>query len=81
MDRDPLALDAETMRRLGYETVDMLGDRLTDASVPALRRATPSEMRERRSGPQRRGPHELGEILEQLQRDVLPYMGRSDHPG
>ena len=69
------------MRRLGYRTVDMLVDRLTDASIPALRRATPAEMRERLSAPQPRGPHELDEILAQLERDVLPFMGRSDHPG
>ena len=81
MERDPLRLDAETMRRLGYRTVDMLVDRLTDDSVPALRRASPAEMRERLSGPQPRGPHELDEILAQLERDVLPFMGRSDHPG
>ena len=81
MDRDPLALDAETMRRLGYRTVDMLVDRLTDDSIPALRRATPAEMRERLSGPQPRGPNELEEILSGLERDVLPFMGRSDHPG
>ena len=78
---DPLSLDAETMRRLGHQTVDALVDRLVDAGVPALRRATPAEMRERLAGPQPRRPHELGEILEQLERDVLPYMGRSDHPG
>lgn len=78
---DPISLDAETMRRLGHQTVDALVDWLTDADVPALRRATPAEMRERLAGPQPRGPHELGEILEQLERDVLPYMGRSDHPG
>ena len=59
MDRDPLALDAETMRRLGYRTVDMLVDRLTDASIPALRRATPAEMRARLSEPQPRGPRDL----------------------
>src|ERR1044071_2527855 len=81
MERDPLKLDAETMRRLGYRTVDMLVERLTDESVPALRRAAPAEMRERLSGPQPRGPHDLDEILAQLERDVLPFMGRSDHPG
>ncbi len=27
MDHDPLALDAETMRRIGYQTVDWLVDR------------------------------------------------------
>ena len=81
MDRDPLALDAETMRALGYRTVDMLVERLTDDSIPALRRATPGEMRERLSGPQPRGPHPFDELLAQLERDVLPFMGRSDHPG
>src|SRR4051812_23691174 len=69
------------MRQLGHQTVDALVDRLIDAGAPALRRATPAEMRDRLSGPQPRGPHELDEILEQLERDVLPYMGRSDHPG
>jgi aromatic-L-amino-acid/L-tryptophan decarboxylase len=78
---DPLSLDAETMRRLGYQTVDALVARLVDTRAPALRRATPAEMRERLVGPQPRGPHELTEILEQLERDVLPYMGRADHPG
>src|SRR4051794_20244545 len=78
---DPLALDAETMRELGYRTVDALVTRLTDDSVPALTRATPAEMRARLSGPQPRGPQTFDEILEQLERDVLPFMGRSDHPG
>ena len=44
MTDDPLALDAETMRKLGYRAVDMLVDRLTDPSIPPLRRATPQEM-------------------------------------
>src|SRR3954451_7786694 len=69
------------MRRLGYRTVDALVDRLVDDSIPALRRATPPEMRERPGGPQPRGPQPFDEILEQLERDVLPFMGRSDHPG
>ena len=69
------------MRRLGYQTVDALIERLVDESVPALRRATPAEMRERLSGPQPRSAQPLEEIIAQLQHDVLPYMGRSDHPG
>ena len=48
---DPLGVDAEAMRALGYRTVDMLVARLTDPSVPPLRRATPAEMRARLSGP------------------------------
>ena len=36
---DPLGLDPETMRRLGYRTVDMLVDRLSAvAEVPVFRR-------------------------------------------
>ena len=35
----PLGLDPETMRRLGYRTVDMLVDRLSAvAEVPVFRR-------------------------------------------
>ena len=37
---DPLGMDAEAMRALGYRTVDMLVARLTDPEIPALRRAT-----------------------------------------
>ena len=51
MTDDPLALDAETMRRLGYRAVDMLVDRLTDPTIPPLRRATPQEMAKRLNGP------------------------------
>ena len=37
---DPLGLDPETMRRLGYQTVDMLVDRLSAvAEGPVIRRA------------------------------------------
>jgi len=78
---DPLSLDRETMRRLGYQTVDMLVARLSDTSIPALGRATPAEMRARLEAPEPTTPTELEEILEQLERDVLPFMGRGDHPG
>ena len=35
-----LALDRETMRELGYRTVDMLVERLGDGDVPPLRRGS-----------------------------------------
>ena len=78
---DALSIDPETMRRLGYRTVDALVERLSTPGGPALQRATPTEMSARLAGPQPRGPHSFDDILEQLERDVLPYMGRSDHPG
>ena len=81
MTNDPLALDAETMRKLGYQAVDMLVDRLTDPSIPPLRRATPQEMAKRLSGPPPEEPQEWDEILRRLDEDVLPFMSKGDHPG
>jgi len=78
---DPLALDAETMRKLGYRAVDMLVDRLTDPSIPPLRRATPQEMAARLSGPPPEEPQDWDEILRRLDEDVLPFMSKGDHPG
>ena len=47
---DALALDAETMRRLGYLTVDALVDQVLDAEARPLVRATPAEMQARLAG-------------------------------
>jgi aromatic-L-amino-acid decarboxylase len=78
---DPLALDAETMRELGYRAVDMLVDRLTDETIPPLRRATPQEMAARLGGPAPDEPQDWNEILRRLDEDVLPFMSKGDHPG
>ena len=77
---DPLALDPETMRRLGYRTVDLLVERL-GANGPPLRRATPAEMRQRLSTPMPETSTSYEEVLAQLERDVLPFASRNDHPG
>jgi len=78
---DPLGMDAEAMRALGYRTVDMLVARLTDPAIPALRRATPADMRARLSGPPPQDGQDFEAILERLERDVLPFCSRGDHPG
>src|SRR4051794_33393495 len=44
------------MRRLGYRTVDLLVEELTDLERPPLRRATPAEMRTLLGGPAPEGP-------------------------
>ena len=78
-DRDPLALDREEMRKLGYRTVDLLID-LLEREDPPLRRATPAEMRERLHGAAPESPEPFEQILAGLERDVLPYASRDGHP-
>ena len=77
----PLGLDPETMRELGYRTIDMLVDRLTGPAGPVIQAAAPSELQRRLSipPPQESVPYE--EILEGLERDVLPFVARISHPG
>lgn len=82
MDEDPLGLDPETMRRLGYRTVDLLVDRWAGLSdEPVVRRGTPAELVRRLSGPAPAGPQRFEDLLEQLFTDVLPFISRNDHPG
>jgi aromatic-L-amino-acid/L-tryptophan decarboxylase len=81
MSEDPLALDPEAMRRLGYRTVDMLVDQLADTTAPVLRRATPEAMLDRLGGPPPEEPEDIERILSRLEEDVLPFRSRVDHPG
>src|SRR4051794_34019407 len=79
---DPLALDRETMRALGHQTVDALVDLLTDPATPALRRASADEMTARLpAGPAPEGPGEWDGLVQRLSQDVFPFMSRLDHPG
>jgi hypothetical protein len=57
--QDPLELDAEEMRRIGYRTVDALVEWLTDDSRPPLQRASPKEMRNRLDGAAPAAPREI----------------------
>jgi aromatic-L-amino-acid/L-tryptophan decarboxylase len=75
---DPLGMTPDEMRVLAHRVVDLLVDRLADPEVPALRRATPEEMRARLSEPAPDGPRT--DALERLAADVLPFKSRADHP-
>jgi aromatic-L-amino-acid/L-tryptophan decarboxylase len=78
---DPLGLGPEAMRALGYRTVDMLVEQLTAVpDGPALRRASPAQMRERLPAPPGE-PRSFEALVHELERDVLPFMSRCDHPG
>src|SRR3954451_22478487 len=81
MERSPLALDAETMRQLGYRTVDMLVDRLVEPPGPVVRSAPPHELRERLMLSPPESAAGFVELLEDLERDVLPYVACISHPG
>ena len=81
MEKDPLEVDPETMRRLGYRTVDLLVDRLAGLrDIPVLRHGSPAEMARRLDGPPPEGPERFERILEQLAADVLPFLSVTDHP-
>ncbi len=78
---NPLGLDPETMRRLGYQTVDMLVDRLTAvAEGPVIRRADRPEMERRLREPTPEVAQGFDEILGRLGTDVLPFASVTGHP-
>src|SRR3954451_2903335 len=68
------------MRQLGYRTAARLADGPTRGAPPP-RRATPAEMRERLHGPPPEQPEPFEQILDGLERDVLPFASRDGHPG
>jgi glutamate/tyrosine decarboxylase-like PLP-dependent enzyme len=81
MDHDPLELDADTMRKLGYQTIDWLVDRATRRrDEPVLRQLSPSEMASQVDGGAPAKGQELSAVLDQLASDVLPFRSRIDHP-
>src|SRR5437763_3033567 len=77
----PLGLDPEQMRRLGYRTIDMLVERITGPPGPVVRSATPHELQQRLAMPPPEDSVAFGEILDGLERDVLPFVARIGHPG
>ena len=81
MSKDPLALDRETMRRMGYEVVDLLVDRIAALpDEPVLRTATRAEMEARLAEPPPSAPGDFSALLRRLDEDVLPFGAHWDHP-
>jgi aromatic-L-amino-acid/L-tryptophan decarboxylase len=68
------------MRALGYRTVDTIIAWLENAHAPPLRRASPSEMRERLGGPPSDNGMPFEEVLGTIASDVLPFGSRVFHP-
>jgi aromatic-L-amino-acid decarboxylase len=77
----PLGLDPELMRQLGYRTIDMLVDRVSGPAGQVVRSATPEELQQRLGMSPPEDPVAFDEILDGLERDVLPFVARISHPG
>ena len=81
MQRDPLEIDPETMRLLGYQVVDWLVERANGRrDEPVLRQASSADMARRVPGTAPASGQDLDEILRHLGEDVLPFRSRIDHP-
>ncbi|HWF36079.1 MAG TPA: aminotransferase class V-fold PLP-dependent enzyme [Solirubrobacteraceae bacterium] len=80
LDKDPLGLTAEQMRDLGYRTVDMLVEQLSDRSAPAVRRSGPGELRARLGGGPPGSARAWDDLMRQMEDDVLGYISRLAHP-
>jgi aromatic-L-amino-acid/L-tryptophan decarboxylase len=69
------------MRELGYRTIDVLVDRLTDPTVPAMTRGRPGELRERIDPAAPVGGRPWHDVLDELEDSVLRFTSRLAHPG
>ena len=79
-DEDPLALDTDTMRRLGYRTVDLLVDRILAPARPVPVAEGQAQMIRSVGGSPPEEPQSFDALLESVASDVLEHYGRSDHP-
>jgi len=80
-DDDPLALDIDAMRQMGYAVVDLLVRRAAELrSGPVLRTAPREELAGRIHEPPPATGREFASLLARLDEDVLPFVGHFDHP-
>lgn len=81
MERPPLSLPPEKLRRLGHRIVDAVVEHIEHGSAEApLRAATPADLLARLSAPPPDAPSDPGAALDVLLADVLPFMQHGDHP-
>jgi aromatic-L-amino-acid decarboxylase len=77
---DPLELDVETMRRLGYRAVDLLVERLAALDgEPAWRGASRADLDARFHEPAPEEPGDAEALVERLAAEVLPLAQQTDH--
>jgi len=83
MEGDPLWLDAATMRALGRDAVELVADWLNRpwSATPVVTALSAEALAARLTEPAPEAPREFAELLGRLERDVLPFMARNEHPG
>src|SRR5690349_6140770 len=78
---DPLELDRDTMRAMGYRVVDLLVERIaTLRDEPVLRTGSRAEMEARIAEPAPAAGTDFETLIDRLATDVLPFVGHFDHP-
>jgi aromatic-L-amino-acid/L-tryptophan decarboxylase len=78
---DPLELDADTMRKLGYAVVDRIVHRISHLSEDAAWRGAPrSQLEPPLLEPAPEDGREFDVVLDRLYERVLRYAARVDHP-
>src|SRR5258706_4681494 len=83
MEGDPLWLDAATMRALGRDAVELVADWLNRpwSATPVVTALSAEALAARLTEPAPEAPRQFAELLGRLERDVLPFMARNEHPG
>jgi aromatic-L-amino-acid/L-tryptophan decarboxylase len=78
---DPLALCSHAMRAMGHAVVDLLVRRIAELpGGPVLQVGSRLELERRLAEAAPNGPAPFEQLLETLDRDVLPFVGHFDHP-
>jgi aromatic-L-amino-acid/L-tryptophan decarboxylase len=77
---DPLALSPAQMRTIGYRTIDLLIERLSDPDMEAMRRGRPHELAELIGADVPERPRPWTQLMDQLDDGVLTFMSRLAHP-
>src|SRR6267142_1397303 len=70
------------MRALGRDAVDLVATRLTRPwdATPVVTALSPEELAARLNEPAPEAPRSFSDLLARLDRDVLPFMARNEHP-
>src|SRR3954447_11886050 len=77
----PVRLSHAEVRELGHRVVDLIADHWAGvADAPPIRVGDPVDLSARLAEPVPEEPSAPGDVLDQLSRDVLPFVQHGDHP-